>query len=69
MKLLEGYKLVELTEDRIVQEKRIGETGKIRAIGNPNPSKEEQQECINRVARILFKGYRQDMAQRQRTGA
>ncbi len=27
MKLLDGYKLVELTDDKIIQEKRIGAAG------------------------------------------
>ena len=70
MELLEGYELVELTEDRIVQEKHFGETGVIRVIGNPNPPKEEQQKTINAVAKILFKGYLRDLAaQRKEKGA
>lgn len=57
MKLLKGCKLVELTEDRIVQEFHFGESGVIRMIGNPNPPPKEHQECINNVARILMKGH------------
>lgn len=70
MKQLEGYKLIELTDDKIVQEKRLGETGMIRVIGNPNPPEKEQQECINRIAKILFGGYQRDMlANQEKTGA
>lgn len=70
MKLLDGYKLVELTDDKIVQEKCLGETGVIRVSGNPNPPKEEQQECINKIAKILFDGYQRDMiAEQEKTGA
>ncbi len=70
MKLLEGYELIELTDDKIVQEKQWGETGVIRVIGNPNPPQKEQQECINRVAEILFCGYQRDMLTSQgKTGA
>lgn len=70
MELLDGYELVELTDDKIVQQKRIGETGIIRVTGNPNPNKEEQQECINRVAKILFDGYQRDIAgEKEKKGA
>ena len=57
MKLIEGFELVELTEDRIAQETRFGETGVIRMIGNPNPSEEERQKAIDEVAKILYQGY------------
>ena len=30
---------------------------------NPNPDPKEQEEGLNRVARILMKGYRRHMAQ------
>ena len=44
MKLLPGFKLVELTDDKIVQE-HIFDNGQIivhgRHIGNPNPPPEE----------------------------
>lgn len=71
MKLLDGFELVELTEDRIVQEMRFGENGVIRMIGNPNPPPEEHQECINEVARILYKGYLRDKrkAEEEQKGA
>ncbi len=69
MKLLDGYKLVELTDDKIIQEKRIGETGVIRVIGNPNPPKKEQQDCINKIAKILFDGYQRDLRAEQKKGA
>ncbi len=58
MRLLDGYELIELTEDKIIQQKRIGESGFIRVTGNPNPPEEEQQECINKVAEILLKEHR-----------
>lgn len=61
MKLLDGYELIELTDDKIVQEKHLGETGVIRVTGNPNPSKDEQQECINKVGEILFKSYKRSL--------
>lgn len=66
MELLEGYELIELTDDKIVQEKRIGETGIMRVIGNPNPPKEEQQKTINNVTEILFKGYRRSLREEQK---
>ncbi len=69
MKLLDGYKLVKLTDDKIIQEKRIGETGVIRVIGNPNPPKKEQQDCINKIAKILFDGYQRDLRAEQKKGA
>lgn len=57
MKLIEGFDLAELTEDKIVQEMHFGETGVIRMTGNPNPPAEEHQKAIDAVARILLKGY------------
>lgn len=70
MKLLEGCELIELTEDRIVQEYRFGESGVIRMIGNPNPPPKEHQECINKVAKILFKGYQRNLqAKQEKNGA
>lgn len=65
MKLLDGYKLVELTDDKIVQEKRFGENGVIRVTGNPNPPPEARQETINNVAKILFKGYQRSLKEKQ----
>lgn len=65
MKLLDGYEPAELTDDSIVMEKHFGDAGFIRVIGNPNPSKAEQQECINRIAKILLKGYQRDLAASQ----
>lgn len=55
MKLLKGCKLIELTDDRIVQEFRFGETGVIRMIGNPNPDPVERQKIIDNVAMILYR--------------
>lgn len=70
MKLLEGCELIELTENRIVQEYRFGESGVIRMIGNPNPPPKEHQECINKVAKILFKGYQRNLqAKQEKNGA
>ncbi len=70
MELLKGCKLVELTDDRIVQEYRFGESGVIRMIGNPNPPPKEHQECINNVAKILFKGYQRSLkAEQEKNGA
>ncbi|MCC8160084.1 MAG: hypothetical protein LIO53_01990 [Oscillospiraceae bacterium] len=70
MELLEGCELVELTEDRIVQEFHFGETGVIRMIGNPNPPPKEHQECINNVAKILLKGYQRRLrAEQEQNGA
>ena len=56
MQLYEGWTLIELTEDRIVQEKQFG-TGKVRMVGNPNPPPEEHEELMQRVGEILYKGY------------
>lgn len=70
MQLLEGCELVELTEDRIVQRYRFGESGVITLIGNPNPPPEAHQELINNVAKILFKGYqRSRRAELEKDGA
>ena len=70
MKLLEGCELVELTDDRIVQEYHFGESGVIRMIGNPNPPQKEHQECINKVAKILLKGYQRSLkAEQEKSGA
>lgn len=66
MRLLEGCELVELTEDKIVQEYHFGDSGVIRMIGNPNPPPKEHQECINRVASILYKGYRRSLKENQK---
>ena len=49
MKLCEGFTLVELTDDKIVQEKKIGETGRLRMFGNPNPPPEEHQKVIDEI--------------------
>lgn len=69
MELLEGCKLVEQTDDRIVQEYRFGERGLIRMIGNPNPPPDERQKCINNVAKILMKGYQRHLAEQQKNEA
>lgn len=70
MKLLEGCELVELTDDSIVQEYHFGESGVIRMIGNPNPPQKEHQECINKVAKILLKGYQRSLkAEQEKNGA
>ena len=45
MQLYEGWTLIELTEDRIVQEKQFG-TGKVRMVGNPNPPPEEHEKLM-----------------------
>ena len=66
MELLDGFELVELTKDRIVQEMRFGENGVIRMIGNPNPPLKEHQECINEVAQILYKGYVRSIQESQK---
>ncbi|MBQ7505171.1 MAG: hypothetical protein IJT79_07635 [Ruminococcus sp.] len=73
MKLLPGFKLVELTEDRIVQEHEF-DNGQIivhgRHIGNPNPPPEEHQRLINEVAIILLKGrQRRLMEEQEKVGA
>lgn len=65
MKLYDGYTLVELTEDRIVQEKKIGETGLIRMYGNPNPPPEEHEKVMEEAANILMKGYRRRLLREQ----
>lgn len=57
MKLLDGFELIELTEDKIVQERRFGEKGVIRTIGNPNPPPDKHQQLINNTAKILMQGY------------
>ena len=65
MQLLKDCELVELTEDKIVQEFHFGESGIIRMTGNHNPPRNEHQECINRVAEILLKGYRRSLRTNQ----
>lgn len=65
MKQLPGCTVVELTEDRIVQEEDYdGGKYKVHArhIGNPNPPPEAHQEAINAVARILLKGRQRRLA-------
>lgn len=53
MKLLEGFTLVELTEDRIVQEQIDSEGNKLTIVGNPHPDPEERQKHINELAEFL----------------
>ena len=53
MKALEGFTVVELTEDRIVQEKVYPTGGKITIVGNPHPDPEERQKNINELAEFL----------------
>ncbi len=65
MKLYEGYTLVKLTEDTIVQEKKMGETGLIRMYGNPNPPPEEHEKVMEEAANILMKGYRRRLLREQ----
>lgn len=69
MKLLEGCKLIELTDDKIVQEFRFGESGVIRMVGNPNPPPEEHQAAVDNVAKILFKGYLRSIQKQEEQGA
>ncbi len=54
MELLEGYKLVKLTDTEIIQEKPMGETGKIVLKGNPNPDPVKRQKTLDEVAAILY---------------
>ncbi len=65
MELLEGCELIELTDDKIVQEYREGGTV-IRMIGNPNPPEKEHQECIDNVARILLRSYQRTLQKKNR---
>lgn len=55
MELLDGFTLEELTEDRIVQSRPMGETGKVTFIGNPHPDPERRQQLINEVALMLLR--------------
>lgn len=68
MKLLPGFKLVELTDDKIIQE-HVFDNGKCivhgRHIGNPNPPPDEHQETINEIAKILLKGRQRRLAEEQ----
>lgn len=54
MERLEGWELVELTETRIVQRKKYGETGLIEIIGNPHPDPEKHQKIIDEIGQILY---------------
>lgn len=67
MKLLNGFTLVELTEDKIVQEYRFG-NGVIRMTGNPNPPKEEHDKAMQAVAKILIKGVQLKAMEQKRNG-
>ena len=69
MKLCEGFTLVELTDDKIVQEKKIGETGRLRMVGNPNPPPEEHQKVIDEITTILFNARQRRLAQEEEKGA
>lgn len=53
MELLDGFTLEELTEDRIVQSRPMGETGKVTFIGNPHPDPERQRALFEDVALYL----------------
>lgn len=73
MKLLPGFELVELTEDRIIQE-HVYDNGKCivhgRHIGNPNPPPKEHQQTINEVAKILLTArHRRLMQEQEKVGA
>ena len=66
MQLMEGCTLVELTEDRIVQDFHFGKNGKgvIRHIGNPNPPQEERQKTIDKVYDILYKAHLRNLREK-----
>ena len=65
MKPIEGYKVTELTEDRIVQE-RISERGnKIIVIGNPNPDPVERQKMVDEIGEIITECIRKHKAKEQ----
>lgn len=55
MKLFEGFTLVELTDDRIVQEMDMPEGGKVTLIGNPHPERyaEERERAVTLITEIL----------------
>ena len=69
MKLCEGFTLVELTDDKIVQEKKIGETGRLRMFGNPNPPPEEHKNFIDDINTILLNARQRRLAQEELKGA
>lgn len=55
MELLEGFKLIELTETRIVQEKILPTGGKVRLIGNPNPDPVKREKAIRELSEHLLR--------------
>lgn len=65
MKPLEGYTVVEQTDDKIVQEERFGERGVVRITGNPNPPPEEHQKTVDKAADILRIGERRKLSREQ----
>ena len=69
MKLCEGFTLVELTDTKIVQEKKIGETGRLRMVGNPNPPQEEHQRVIDEITAILYNARQRRLSQEEEKGA
>ena len=54
MKLLEGYKLVSLTDTEIVQERILPTGQKITLVGNPNPDPEETKKAIDDLSAFLI---------------
>ena len=73
MKQLPGCTIVELTEDKIVQEETYTcdkYTVNARHSGNSAPPPEAHQETINTIAKILLKGRQRRLAmEEEKVGA
>ena len=55
MKLFEGFTLVELTDDKIVQEMVMPNGGKVTLVGNPHPERyaEEREKAVREITEII----------------
>ena len=63
MKQLEGFKVLECTEDRIVQEGISKRGNKIIVVGNPNPDPVERQKMVDEIVCYILECARRHQAE------
>lgn len=67
MRKMEGWKVIEETDEKLVLEKYFPGDGKkpgclMRVTGNPNPDMDKHREINDRIYRILMKGHMRRLA-------